>query len=234
MATLLHRRLPLRLHMAAIFLAVITFGVVISRLFLAAGIDARWLRWPLGVVAAYGFFLLCVRFWLDKIHPAVRPQAVEAALGAAQVAVDPASPVSEITYRAVQHGALRAPVRSTARRGAAAGGEGSFTLPDVDVGDADGIGVVIAIVVLVVSLTAAAVVFIVQAPAILGEAGAEALLAVSLRRRLRYTPPTQWLGGVVKRTILIAVAVFVIAGVAGAIVDHLEADTGAARGAPSR
>ncbi|MEZ6010069.1 MAG: hypothetical protein R3F05_20230 [Planctomycetota bacterium] len=174
---------------------------------------------------AYAFFLACVRLWLDRIHPE-EPRGRQIASEAVNATLDIAgSPVGEILSEVSGPSSLASPVpRPTGRASFASGGKsrrggGGFEFPDIDNEGA----AAIAIIVVVISLLVAATIFIVQAPTILGEAGADALLAVSLRRRVGRAQGTGWLGGVVKRTILVALAVLVIAAIAGAIVDASEA-----------
>ena len=227
MAAELNRRLPLRLHMTIILCAVVAFGVVASRLLLEAGVASRGLRWGLGVAIAYAFFLACVRLWLDRIHPEVEPRGRQIASEAVNDTLDIAgSPVGEILAEVSGPSSLAPPApRPSGRTSFAGGGKsgrggGGFDVPDIDNEGA----AAIAIIVVVISLLVAATIFIVQAPTILGEAGADALLAVSLRRRVGRAQGTGWLGGVVKRTILVALAVLAIAAIAGVIVDASEAE----------
>jgi hypothetical protein len=66
---------PLRLSMAILVTLAAGSGFVASLALLAAGVGAMWLRYPLAALAAYGVFLLGLRFWVGRLQAQWRGDA---------------------------------------------------------------------------------------------------------------------------------------------------------------
>jgi hypothetical protein len=66
-----------RLALSLILALTGGFGFLISFALLKADLAAMWLRYPLAVLGAYGFFLLLLRFWVEIERHRFTPDEIE-------------------------------------------------------------------------------------------------------------------------------------------------------------
>jgi hypothetical protein len=170
----LARRFLLRFHMTLILVATAAAGALFSKLLLLLGLRGLGPRWALAVVAAYAAFFGLVRLWVEYTRSgggsALEEADVSGLLDVADLAAD--------GTRAAARG-LRA-VRASS---GSSSGSGGGLLDGLDA-DEGGLILLVLGLVLVVLLGAGAW-LVVQAPAILGEAAFEVLLAAGMLRSVR-------------------------------------------------
>jgi hypothetical protein len=181
----LHDRFLLRFHMFLITAAVLLSGVMLSKLLWTLGLRTINVRYPVAVVFSYGIFFLLIRIWLTYIAQgsAGGSDALELADG----------DIADGVYMAVR----------SARGGGGVGGGGgdgeggsSFSLGDLgDAGDEGGI-VLVALAVVLVIVFGSSLYLIWEAPAMLGEAAVQMMLATSLTRATRRIDEPGWAGSI--------------------------------------
>ncbi len=202
--------------MTVILLGVTLSGVVIGKLFQAAGIHSLEIRYALTVVCSYAVFLLFVRIWLWYVAPAQAQKSASTSGGdgpsldsidLAGVSLPDGGGLPDSVSGAGgsfggggASGSFADSAESSAGSGSASGGSGSF---DLSLGDADDAGALI----LLLLLAAAAAIFagvwvyaIYQAPVILSEAFFQMLLASGVFRRARQMHEVGWAGSVLRAT----------------------------------
>ena len=227
------QRFMVRFHMMIMLLALVAAGVVASKLLLMAGMTQMATRWPTVVLIAYGLFFLCVKLWLRYVkshmadyepvgvggRPVDADEAEEALLSSSS---DEEPQPRKASYAIGDFIPDESHWRRRRRRHHDADEEG-FSLSSLFSSDSDSDSgeamVVIALVILVAAVLIAAIVFIVQAPAILAEAGAEVVLAGVVGRRLKREQDADWEWRVFAKTWWIALILMVIVFIAGAIID---------------
>jgi len=208
------------------FIVTTTFlaGLAATRLLMNVGLDLLWLRYAIAVCAAYAVFLLMIRAWIwyvcsdnggvDAIdagfdffgRAADRVEWVE--LGGGEFGGGGASGSWEggdVVANPIQS----MPVTSSSGSSA---GKSWFSF-DVD-GD-EGCVVVILVIALVAVLFFIGGYLIYTAPAILGEAAFEALLAAALARRTKRIQSAGWVGSVLGSTLWIFLGVLALTIVLG-------------------
>lgn len=190
----LEERFFLRIHMTLILIGTFVAGVVATRVLMLGGVNVLALRYAGAVCLAYLVFLVLVKLWLMYVGSEGRVDAdvsdvIDVALGNSSSA--PALPL-----------------RTSARSG---GSSTSWSL-DLDFGDdLAGLVLMIVLVAIVLLLGGIAIYFIYTAPALLGEAAFEAVLAASIARRARRAEGKGWIGAVWRATVLPFVGVLVLA-----------------------
>jgi len=218
----LQRRHWLRLHMFLIVAATFLAGLLTTKLLMNSGVDLLWLRYAIAVCAAYLTFLVIIRIWIwyvcygggydssDGIDLFVRSMdKVEwAELGGGGEFGGGGASGTWATPDGV-------PVEmeiSTAPSKLAGSGGGSDKSGclSFDIGGDEGCFVVILLAVLVGVLLIAGGYLIYAAPAIMGEAVFEALLAAALVRRTKKFAAAGWGGSIFQATIWIFLAVLAI------------------------
>lgn len=175
----LEERFFVRIHMTLILLGTTLAGVVATRTLMRLHVNVLALRYAIAVTLAYLVFLGLVKLWLLYVHTDAEPDAMDVL----DLAAD-----AEIELPAVS-----------------SSGSG-FSMPvdlDVDLGDdLTGIVFLIALILIVFLLGGIAIYYIAMAPAVLGEAAFEALLAASLARRAKKAEGAGWLRAVSRATVL--------------------------------
>lgn len=175
----LAQRFLLRFHMTLILVATAVAGALFSKLLLGLGLRGLGPRWALAVVAAYLAFFGLVRLWVEYTRSGDGSALEEIAEEADVSDLLDASELAADGARAASHG-LRA-VRASASSSSGGGGGGLLDGLDAD----DGGLILLALGLLLAVLLGAGAWLVIQAPAILGEAAFEVLLAAGLLRSVR-------------------------------------------------
>lgn len=175
----LAQRFLLRFHMTLILVATAVAGALFSKLLLGLGLRGPGPRWALAVVAAYLAFFGLVRLWVEYTRSGDGSALEEIAEEADVSDLLDASELAADGARAASHG-LRA-VRASASSSSGGGGGGLLDGLDAD----DGGLILLALGLLLAVLLGAGAWLVIQAPAILGEAAFEVLLAAGLLRSVR-------------------------------------------------
>ncbi len=201
--------------MALILVATAVAGALLSKLLLWLGLRSLGGRWTLAVLAAYGAFFGLVRLWVEytrsgggaRLLEEVAEEADLEDLGdAAGLAVD--------GTRAAARG-LRSAASSSG--GSPGGGAGLLDGLDADEG-----GLILLVLGLLLALLLGAGAWlVVQAPAILGEAAFEALLAAGLLRSVRRAEAAGFVGSLWRATRWPFLVVLLSAAAAGWAVQRL-------------
>ena len=215
----LQRRHLLRLHMFFIVTATFLAGLLATKLLMIFGVDLLWLRYALAVCVAYLTFLAMIRLWIwyvcgggaesidsfDGIDLFVRGTETAADFeigGGGQFGGGGASGGWDTSSASADLAAAPAKVANVG-----GGSDKSGCLSSFDVDAGEGCVVVILLAALVAVLFAAGGYLIYAAPAILGEAAFEALLAAALARRAKKLAAGGWAGSVFRSTVWIFLAV---------------------------
>ena len=160
----LEGRFFLRIHMTLILAGTFLAGLVTTRVLMGLGVNMLAVRYAIAVCLAYLVFLGLVKLWLLYVG-SDGEASVEDPEDAIELAVDGARVM-------------------TLHSGG--GGSGSGSSWDLDLGDdLGGLIFMIALIVIVVLLGGIAIYYIYMAPAVLGEAFFEVVLAASIARRAR-------------------------------------------------
>ena len=197
-------------------------GLLTTNLLLHAGLNLLWLRYALAVCASYGVFLALIRIWLWYVN-ADRGGTVDFSGDGIDIishfTPSPDPGVSGFGGGGGQFGgggasgswgsaseAVAAPAKSSGKS-ISSGCSG-------DLGGDEGC-VVVLLIALVFSLLIISVYLIWTAPALLGEAAFEALLAASLAKRAKKIESRGWVGTVWRATVWPFLAVLAISIVLG-------------------
>ena len=206
----------LRVHMFFIITATFLAGLVTTKLLMNFEVDVLWLRYAIAVCAAYVVFLIMIRLWISYVcGDNGGTDVIDGAFEFVGRSTDRVDWVPEIGQGGEFGGggasgswdAATDTVATPVKSGSSSGGGGGFSL---DFGGDEGSVVVILLVALVAVLFIAGGYLIYTAPAILGEAAFEALLATALARRAKKLARTGWVGSVIRSTILIFSVVLAI------------------------
>jgi len=210
--TWLQKRFSLRIHMSLILLATITAGVVATNLMVEVHLNRLWLRYAIAVLFAYGAFLLLVKFWLFYLGMRAQRERDRLAIDCPVDMLDAVCHLGDfgdVVETALDEAGGRfggggssgswaesasSPISAPAPSG---GGGGGFGF-DLDIDD----GVLLLAIVVVVGIVIACVYLIYAAPAILSEAAFEAALGAALLKKARSAASGNWVGSIVKSTIL--------------------------------
>jgi len=237
----LSSRVALRLHMTLIVTLIFAAALVTSRAALLLGVNSMALRYFAAVCVGYALFFGLLRAWIWTLASHLESEAPEHS---------PEAVAFELAPDAVPDPLLNAPAFDAAlrpddpgfdgRRAAEEDSVGIVDIPDfsggsstssgggggsLDLGD-PGEGIIAILLLAVIAIVAAivfgaAVYFIWEAPAILGEAALEAVLAsVLLRAGARISRPG-WEGSVFKASRLPAGIVLVVATFGGFLAQDL-------------
>ena len=220
------RRFFVRWHMALIFAGVVMSGLLASPLLLAIGVHGLALRYLLVTAVSYFVFFLFVRLWLAYVSrsrplsydsemasvldmpvpmghagdhlPSLHPGGGSFGGGGATAGFDNVSASQPI-----------APGAGGASGGSGhVGGSGGWFGLDLD----DSFAVLLAFLILLALIGGVGVYLVYQAPAILGEAVFQLILATTLRRASPQQAGVGWSGSVLKATWIPFMLVLVMAG----------------------
>lgn len=206
------------------FLVTATFlaGLLATKLLMELGVDTLWLRYALAVCGAYLVFLVLVRLWIwyvcgrgadlngtDGIDFFVRAmdKGEWLEVGGGQFGGGGASG----TWATPDGTPVEVEISTAPANVVSAGGSDKSGCLSLDIGGDEGCFIVILLAVLVGALLIAGGYLIYAAPAILGEAVFEVLLAAALARRAKKLEAAGWGGSVFKATVWIFLAVLAIA-----------------------
>jgi hypothetical protein len=183
------RRFP-RLALGLLLILTGAVGFFVSYLLLSSGVTHMWIRYPVAVLVAYGFFLLLLRIWVEVERAGFDPAAVDLQ-GVSEDDIneeepardpDPASWLDWLDARWIEFD------------------EGCLPLILL--------GVVIGLVVAIIAT-------LLGAPALLAEVFIDAFLLSVLYRRLRIAAKEHWLGTAVRRTWRMALLVALLLAMGG-------------------
>lgn len=214
LAELLARRFFLRFHISLILLFSFAAGLLTTRLLLALGVESLLWRWPLGVLGAWGGFLLAVRLWLVWVGLG---HVLDRDNDTGGDGLDLVGDVVDLVPSGRGGGGTLSdlPMPSPASGGNFGGGGASstfagdgggtasgFDLPDIDLGGGDeGCLPIILLLALLALLAAAAgvgVYMIWQAPLLLAEVAFEAAVAAGMIRSASRIRDPGWVAGAVR------------------------------------
>jgi hypothetical protein len=200
-----------RLQMFVLVATTGAVGFVASSLLLRLGLDSIWLRWSLGVVAAYGAFLSLVGLWVlyHRVRARLRDAPPEADPEAHFFGEEvPDEEVSDESFMAPPGAAPERGERQHAGPAKSKRGNLDVDFPDISLGD-EALPLVLVLVALVAVLgTAGYLVF--TAPTLLAELLVDGVLSAALYRRLHRVHEENWLATAVRRTIVPAVITLVL------------------------
>jgi uncharacterized membrane protein YgcG len=220
------KKFSVRFHMFIILTAVITFGLVLSRVCLWLGLSNMIIRYALVITVSYAFFFLAIRLWLNYVLPSMKHR--ENISGSSSIDGDlissinipsPSGSAEEIPsggggmYTGAGAGGnwgsgITANAGNTetqvqgiisASSSASDSSDGLFSIGDIDA-DSAGALVILLVVVIIAAVLGGAVYLIYQAPAILSEAAFNALLSGSMIRASKKMRTEDWTGSVFKAT----------------------------------
>lgn len=180
----LEGRFFLRIHMTLILAGTFLAGLVTTRVLMGLGVNTLAVRYAIAVCLAYLVFLGLVKLWLLYVG------------SDGDASLDPEDAI-ELSFDGARAVALH-----SGGGGSGGGGSGSGSPWDLDLGDdLGGLIFMIALIVIVVLLGGIAIYYIYMAPAVLGEAFFEVVLAASIARRARKAEGAGWLGAVWRATV---------------------------------
>jgi hypothetical protein len=189
----LEERFFLRIHMTLILAGTFLAGLVVTRMLMELGVNTLPVRYAIAVCLAYGVFLVLVKLWLLYVG------------SDGEASLDPED-AAELAFDGA---------RAVALHSDGGGGGGGASL-DLDLGDdLGGILFMIVLIVIVLLLGGIAIYYIYMAPAVLGEAFFEVVLAASIARRAKKAEGAGWLGAVWRATVLPFVGVLALSIVLG-------------------
>jgi hypothetical protein len=210
----------LRVHMFVIVTVTFLAGITATKLLMLLGVDLLWLRYAISVCAAYLVFLFMIRLWIaivcgtdDRFFDS--PNGIDLYVRAAGGADDVAEIFGGGKFggggASGSWGSADDIAAAPAKAAKLSGGSDKSGCLSFDLGgDGEGCVVVILLAVLVGALLIAGGYLIYAAPAILGEAAFEALLAAALARRAKKLALGGWVGSVFRATVWIFVVVLAL------------------------
>lgn len=227
-------RFGLRLHMTLLLALVFACAFVTTRVMHALGVHSMGVRYLVASLTGYATFFGVLRAWLwyvtaeaaTDLDPGATPDEVA-------TAIDPDAPLRDAPEGAEPSLATGGssgtidpgfvpdlPLGGGSGSSGGGGGGGGFSL------DVDGEGLVAVLVIALVALVAAVVFgaagyIIYQAPAVLGEAAVEAVLATVLARSSRRVTTADWTGSVWSATWKPAVLMTMVVTCAGFMLQGL-------------
>jgi hypothetical protein len=229
-----------RFHMSVILAAVISSGVLSSRLLMAFGVPLH-LRYPIAVLASYCVFLVLVRVWIwyvsvrtaAGLQIANRIANLNFGCGGSRGSLDIGGGFSGGSgsgggFSGFGGGASGGGGASSSWEGndaaaivsqpssVSSGSAGGHSWPDLDFGDGDDDSwmVIALLIALVAGILGGGIYLVYAAPHILPEAAGQVLLAGTLKQASRQQHHT-WVDGLVWSTWIPFVLVLIIAGALG-------------------
>jgi hypothetical protein len=210
------RRFFVRWHMSLILAGVVLAGITTSKLLLLLGVGWIGIRWVLAVVASYLVFFALVRLWVAYVAPAAKKRRGD--LGVDLPIEDwPGSPGSaSLRVGGGRFGGGGASGSFEGNVGThSGGGSGGGIADGLGFDSEEGVVILVVLGLLLLVLFGAGAYVVYQAPAILGEAWLEVVLASSLVRASQRLEARHWAGGVFRATIVPFGLVLLVTGVFG-------------------
>lgn len=202
-----------RIVMTLIVIAVTVAGVFSSKFLLWLGLDQILYRYPLAVIISYLTFLGLIWLWVYFMKTQFREKNTVGAnsdlgIGAA---------ASGATLLGAQNtiNSELSDQENQKKKGDGWGNE-NWNFGDLDFGDGGGEGegvVIFFFIVLVVAIIGVSVYAIAQAPILLDQVAFEILLASGLIRSAKKYSGLEWVGGLLRATIIPFLVVFIATGV---------------------
>ena len=205
-----------RWHMALFVVATAGIGMLASYLLLAVGLHVIWLRYVFATGVAYAGFLALIRWWI-KLSGADGSPPGDSDGASVDTALDVANAISNNVD--VLPANLDFPSGGVSLD--------SLKLPDIDLGDDDGIGIVVLLAVIALAALGglfAAGFLIYTAPAFFAEVFVDAGLSYGLYRRLSSEQPHNWLQCAVARSWMPFLLVAVLLGMVGFVMHVVAPD----------
>ena len=197
----LEERFFVRIHMTIILIGTFLAGLLTTRGLMGLDVNVLAVRYPIAVCVAYLVFLGLVKLWLLYVESNVEPD------------VDPADAI-EFGVEATGD-AARAMTLHSGGGGYSSGDSGISGVLDFGGDDIGGLIFMIVLIVVVLLLGGIAIYYIYMAPAILGEALFEVILAASIARRAKRAEGSGWVGSVFRATVLPFLGVLALSIVLG-------------------
>jgi hypothetical protein len=203
------RRFFVRWHMSLILGGVVLAGVATSKLLLLLGIGSIGIRWVVAVVVSYLAFFVLVRLWVAYAAPGVKRRRgdLDVDLPIDGLAGSPGGGPSLAPLRAgggrFGGGGASASFEGDAAPSAGGGGgSGGGILDGLGFDSDEGFVILVVLGLLLLVLFGAGAYVVYEAPAILGEAWLEVVLASSLVGVSRRLEARHWAGGVLRATVV--------------------------------
>jgi hypothetical protein len=212
------RRFFVRWHMSLILAGVVLAGVATSKLLLLLGVGWIGIRWVLAVVASYLVFFALVRLWVAYAAPGAKKRRADLGVDLPDL---PGSLGGEPSLPPLRAGGGRfggggASGSFEGNVGAhSGGGSGGGIVDSLGLDSEEGVVILVVLGLLLLALFGAGAYLVYEAPAILGEAWLEVVLASSLVRASRRLEARHWAGGVFRATIVPFGLVLLLTGVFG-------------------
>jgi hypothetical protein len=235
----MERRYSLRLHMTLMLLATSLSGIVFSKLLLAFGLGDLRIRYALAVVSSYFVFFACVKLWLRWIASIKEPNSgvdwldlpLSSPGGTGNVAASIDSGGGEFLGAGASAsfekegaafvGASVQSGSSTLVEGVSTSGIGDVVGDAAEaVGDDNIITAALVLVALIGTVLISAFLLLYGAPAILGEAAFQGVLAVSLAKRTKSISDKGWAGSIFRATWKPFAATLIVAIAGGVALHH--------------
>lgn len=225
--SLVVKKFPVRIHMFIILSAVITFGLVLSRICLHAGLTNMAVRYTVILTASYAFFFVAIRVWLFYVLPSINRK--NSSLNTSSSGLDlpssfdipsPSGAAEKLpsggggTFSGAGAGGnwdrgIASAVNQEINSPAAVmpvtspvsqgSSDGFLSLGDLDIDSAGALAILL-IFIIIAAMFGGAVYLIYQAPAILSEAAFNALLSGSMVRASKQMRSDDWAGSVFRAT----------------------------------
>lgn len=202
-----------RIVMTLIIIAVTVAGVFSSKLLLWLGLDQILYRYPLAVIISYLTFLGLIWLWVYFMKAQFREKNTATANSSLGIG----AAVSGATILEAQNtiNSELSDQNNQKKRGAD-WGSGNWDFGNLNFGDGGGEGegvVIFFFIVLVVAIIVVSVYTIAQAPILLDQVVFEILLASGLIRSAKKYSGLEWVGGLLRATIIPFLVVFIATGV---------------------
>lgn len=233
----LEKRFSLRFHMFMILTGTFFAGLLASKLLLIMHVYNMLIRYPAAVVCSYLAFFGFVKLWLVYLSSTAGNRSLVSNISGSRDSNSSGPGIADLSIDLPSSGSgpsFSAGGGSFSGGGASASFDGVAEAPSQafvpvpsdsggSVGDvAGGLGdtvsgifdddsvVLIVLAVLLALACGAGIYLIVQAPVILSEAAFQALLSTSLLRSMKKMSHPDWMGGVLRTTIMPFIGVMVI------------------------
>lgn len=219
----LEKQFSLRLHMFLILSGVFCVGLLSSKLLIEMHVHSMLIRYPLAILCSYIAFFGLVKIWLIYL-------ASSAGRKTSLIENDPGGDIlSNLSFDLPGGGSSVPSFRSGGGSFGGGGASASFDGPPVqafsasssDVGDglgsdiAEGAGdavsgifdsddtwLLIVLGIILAIICGAGIYLIYQAPLILSDAAFQAVLSASLLKRMKKMSEPDWIGGVLRATVV--------------------------------
>ena len=201
--TYFQKRRFLRFTISGLLIVAGLFGFLVSVVLLRYNVDQMWVRYPISVLAAYGFFLGLIRIWVEVEKARFDPNVAE---------------IQETLSAATK------PEKKWEYSRRKDSWWDWLDIPDFGLDFDDGclVGILLGVLIGLIALVCFV---ILSAPGLLVEVFLDAFLVSALYRRFRIAAKEHWLGTAVRKTWMSAVATAALLGLAGWCLQELAPGT---------